>query len=130
MKTKKLNLLLILTSLIGYLEWGGGKSMFLFQMEADIFKKLFSDPTSVMHPFVVLPLLGQVLLLITLFQQVPHRIMTYLGIGTIGVLLGFMFVISIMAMGWKVCLSTLPFLLTAFITIRHFKKARLVNKSA
>ena len=44
MKHKILNLALILTSLIGYLEWGGGNSMYLFQGELDIVRRLFTDP--------------------------------------------------------------------------------------
>jgi hypothetical protein len=38
-KSKFFNLLLILTSLLGYLEWGKGHQMFLFQAEAEIFAK-------------------------------------------------------------------------------------------
>ena len=53
MKSKILNLLLIVTSLFGYLEWGGNNSILLFQAEADIISKLFTDPTSVIHPFIL-----------------------------------------------------------------------------
>jgi len=69
MKIKFLNGLLILTSLVGYLEWAGNNHLFLFQAEADIIKKLITDPKSVMHPFILLPIIGQVLLLITLFKK-------------------------------------------------------------
>ena len=80
MKSKILNLTLILTSLIGYLEWGQDMSMFLFQGELDVISKLFTDPLSVLHPFTLLPLLGQILLLITLFQKNPSKVLTYVGI--------------------------------------------------
>lgn len=69
MKAKILNLLLILTSLIGYLEWGKDASVFFFQAEAQILSKLFTDTQSVLHPLILLPLAGQLLLLITLFQK-------------------------------------------------------------
>lgn len=122
MKSKTLNLLLILTSLIGYLEWGGGTHTFLFQAEYEILAKLFNDPESVFHPFVLLPLFGQLLLLITLFQKQPGRLLSFLGIGTIGLLLVFMFVIGLLGMNFKILGSTLPFMATVAIALRHYRK--------
>lgn len=69
MKRKFLNLLLIVTSPFGYLEWGSENSMFLFQGEWEVLVKLFQDPVAAAHPFTLMPLLGQILLLITLFQK-------------------------------------------------------------
>jgi hypothetical protein len=124
MKSKLLNIGLILSSLIGYLEWGQGNHQFLFQSEAEIISKLFTDPISILHPFTILPLLGQILLIITLFQKQPDRIMTYSAIACIGILLLLMFVIGIISMNFKILFSTLPFLILAFITIRHHRMMR------
>lgn len=121
MKTKTINLLLALTSLIGYLEWGDNNHMFLFQGEYEIITKLFSDPTSVIHPFILMPLVGQILLLVTLFQKKPSRILTLAGLIGIGILLLFIFILSLLSFNWKVMLSTLPFLITGFIAIRNRK---------
>ena len=57
---------------------GATNKMFLFQAEAEIIAKIFIDPVSILHPFTVLPLLGQVLLIITLFQKRAGKIKTYL----------------------------------------------------
>lgn len=122
MKTKVLNLFLIITSLLGYLEWSGGNHMFLFTGEAEIIYKLFANPTSVIHPFVLLPLVGQILLLITLFQKIPSKILTYISIVGLGLLLGFMFIIGIICLNSKILISTIPFLIVAILTIRHFIK--------
>lgn len=122
MKTKVFIALCFLTSLIGYLEWGSDQSMFLFQSEWDILQKLFTDPKSVVHPFILLPLFGQVLLLLSLFQKKPHRLMVYLGLAGIGILLLFMFVIALISFNLKITLSTLPFLVFSFLTIKSFKK--------
>jgi len=119
LKSKILNLLLILTSLIGYLEWGQDNKSFLFQAELEIVSKLFTDPESVIHPLTLLPLAGQLLLLITLFQKKPGKILTYLGILGIGILLAFMFVIGLLSVNFKIVLFTIPFLSIAFITVRH-----------
>lgn len=122
MKAKLINLLLIFTSLIGYLEWGTSNHLFLFEAEGEIVEKLFTDPMSVLHPFILMPLAGQLLLCFTLFQRKPSKVLTYIAIGFIGLLLAFMCIIGIMSKNIKVFASTLPFLVTAFIAIRNFRK--------
>jgi hypothetical protein len=118
-KRKIFNLLLIFTSLLGYLEWGKGHQMFLFHAEGEIFAKLFQQPGSVLHPFILFPFIGQILLVITLFQKKPGKILTYTAIVCLGLLLGLMFVIGCLGTNFKILLSTLPFFLIAFFTIRH-----------
>jgi hypothetical protein len=122
MKSKFLNFLLIITSLLGYLEWSGNSHAFLFQAEGEILSKLFTDTTSVIHPFTVLPMLGQILLFITLFQKEPNKVMTYISLGSLGILLTFMFVIGIMSLNYKIILSTVPFLVVSVLTIIHYRK--------
>jgi hypothetical protein len=122
MKEKFLNILLIISSLFGYLEWGTDNKSFLFEGEYEVLSKLFTDSESAVHPFTIIPLLGQILLLITLFQQKPNKILTYIGIACLGLLLGFMFFISIIVMKLKILISTLPFLATAIYTVFHFRK--------
>lgn len=123
-KAKILNALLILTSLVGYLEWGADNRSFLFQAEGEIFVKLLNDPESVMHPFTLLPLSGQILLLITLFQKTPGKIITCIALACIGLLLAFMFVISLISWNVKILISTLPFLITAFLAILHHSRSQ------
>ena len=117
MKRKLLNICLIVTSLLGYLEWGGGNSMFLFQGEIDILSKLFHDPLSVAHPFTLLPLLGQIILLVTFFQKNPSNILTFIGLGCLSVLLLFMFLIGVLSLNFKILLSTIPFIVTGIVVI-------------
>jgi hypothetical protein len=119
MKSKVLNLLLMITSLIGFLEWGGNNHSFLFQVEAELLSKILTDPASVMHPLTILPLLGQIVLVATLFQRTPNKKLSYIGIGCLGILLGLMFAIGLMSLNFKIILSTIPFLGVAILTIRH-----------
>jgi hypothetical protein len=118
MRLKLLNLSVIVASLVGYLEWGGGHSVFLFQAEAELFAKALSDPAGVIHPLTVLPVLGQVVLLSTLFQHTPGKTLTYVGIGGVGLLLAFMFVIGLIDTNIKVAASAVPFLVLSVVTIR------------
>ncbi|MEQ1586275.1 MAG: hypothetical protein ABL895_10375 [Cyclobacteriaceae bacterium] len=121
MKRKAFNLGLLLTSLIGYLEWGGNNSIFLFQAEADILSRLFTEPGSVAHPFTLLPMAGQLLLVVTLFLKEPTKVLTFVGIVCIGLLLGFMFLIGLLTISVKVLLSSLPFLVLSYFTIRLYR---------
>ena len=122
MKTKILAILLILTSLVGYLEWGGNNHLFLFQAEKDIILKLINDTASVMHPFVLLPLIGQIILALTLFIQKPSKYLTYIGMSCLGVLLMFMFMIGIISLNFKILLSSIPFLAVAVYTVIYTRK--------
>lgn len=123
-RRKTLNLLLVLTSLLGYLEWGTGNKMFLFQGELLIITKLFTNPESVIHPFILLPLFGQVLLIITLFQKQPGKFLTIIGLISTALLLTLLFIIGIMSLNYKILLSSIPFMATAVITTIQFRSKK------
>src|SRR5436190_23210593 len=121
MNKKLLNLSLLLTSLIGYLEWGKDQSAFLFQAEAAMFTKGLADPLTVIHPLTILPLLGQAALLFTLFQKNASKRLTYFGIAGLGILLAFMFVIGLISLNLRILSSTLPFLVLAVVAFRQHR---------
>ncbi|HNS11950.1 MAG TPA: hypothetical protein PKM97_05005 [Bacteroidia bacterium] len=124
MKSKVLNFLLILSSCLAYLEWGKGNSSFLFEAEMLILIKLFSDPVSVFHPLVLLPLAGQLLLLYTLFQKEPGKRMSLTGFWLLFVLMFFITVTGILALNLKIIISTIPFLTIGVFTINHYRKLK------
>lgn len=128
MKEKVLSVLLILTSLLGYLEWGQGQHLFLLQAEGEILLKLWSDPKSVLHPLILMPLAGQILLAITIVQKTPSRILVYIGMGSLSMLLGLMCIIGIISINLKILFSTLPFLAMSVYTLIHFRKTSSVSK--
>lgn len=110
---------LIITSALGYLEYGTGQSTFLLTAELDILRKLFTDPKSVLHPLILLPLFGQMLLLLAMIKPLSSKKLRYSGIGCIAILHLFIFVIGIMSMKWKVFLSVVPFLALAVTAVRR-----------
>lgn len=116
-----LNGLLILTSLFGFLEWGGNNQAFLFEAELDVLSRSFTDPVAVIHPLTLLPMAGQIVLLITLFQDNPGRRLTFCGITGLGLLITLMLVIGLIGLNWKIVASTLPFLLVARLALRATK---------
>ena len=120
--SKLINLLIVISSLFGFLHWGGGNSMFLFQAEVDVFTKLLTNPMDVIHPLTILPLVGQILLLVTLFQQSPGKILTWIGIILLSTLLGLMLVIGLMERDWRIILSVVPFFILVFFAIKNMRK--------
>ncbi|HOY95591.1 MAG TPA: hypothetical protein PK509_07635 [Catalimonadaceae bacterium] len=122
MKERILSVLLILTSLFGYLEWGQGQQLFLIQAEGEILVKLWTEPKSVLHPLILMPLMGQILLAVSIFQKTPSRILIYLGTGSLSLLIGLMFFIGMISLNLKILFSTIPFLLLTVYTLIHFRK--------
>lgn len=123
-RVKFLNLLLLLTSLMGYLQWGGNNHMFLFRIEMEVITGIFSNPLAHIHPFIILPIIGQLFLLITIFQNTPSLILTVSGTLSLTSLLGFIFIIGILSREPKILLSTIPFLTIATYNIWHVIKSR------
>ncbi len=119
MKSKLLNIILIITSLFGYLEWGQDNTSFLFEVEYLVLKNIFTTVESVLHPFILIPLFGQIILFFTIFLKKPYRYLTYIGIVSLSLLLGFMFFIGIFSYNLKILISTLPFLLTVLAVIKY-----------
>ncbi len=122
MKSKLLNIILIITSLFGYLEWGQHNTSFLFEIEYQVIINIFTNIEAVAHPFVLVPLFGQIVLFSTLFIKKPHRYLTYIGVVSLSLLLGFMFFIGIFSYHLKILISTLPFFLTVLIVLKHDRR--------
>jgi len=125
MKSKLFNALLLLSSLVGYLEWGQNRKMFLYQLEIEIFSKFLKDSVSIIHPFILLPFLGQLLLVFTLFQKNPGKTLTYIGMGGIGILLALLFLVGCLNRNPYIIFSTIPFFAISYFIIRHNRKMKI-----
>ena len=121
----RLKIVLLVTffsSFIGYLEWGGGNHAFVIQAEMDILSKLWTSPASVMHPFTILPLLGQVAFIIVMLSKKPQKRLFYLGIIGLGLLYGMLFFIGLMRLHGKMLLSVLPFFFSSIYSVFLFRQ--------
>ncbi|MBA4155240.1 hypothetical protein [Flavobacterium sp.] len=123
---KTLNILLIITSLFGYTEWGQNKHAFIFEMEYEVVSNFTSNPGTFTHPLVVLPFFGQLVIVFTLFQKEPNRILTFIGLGCLSTILIMFFIAGVFATNSKMIISTLPFILVALYTLRHYWKKKSV----
>lgn len=125
MKIKLLITALFFTSLIGYLEWGKNNSIFLIEAEWQIIKKIYKHPQAIMHPMILFPMLGQLLLIIALFK--PLKKIILLAISCIALLFVFMFIIAVVSINIKILLAVLPFLIFAIYTIYYLRKISLAH---
>jgi hypothetical protein len=121
---KLLNVGLLITSLFGYMAWGKGDHAFLFQAEAEVLTKAAANPLSVLHPFTVLPFLGQILLLITLFQKEPSRWLSFLGLGCVGTIMVMLLVIGAISLNAAIAGSTVPFMIVGFFVLKVNRRGR------
>ncbi|MBL7789511.1 MAG: hypothetical protein JNL75_06715 [Chitinophagales bacterium] len=110
-KNKLLVFLIIITSLLGYLEWGGGNKAFLFEMEMEVISRLFSNPGSIIHPLTILPMIGQLMLIFSLWREPFYKKMAFWGLGLIAILLVFILVVGVISLNWKIVVSVIPFLI-------------------
>lgn len=124
-----LNFCLLLTSLIVYLEWGGGNSTFLFRAEYDILFGASGTKDTFAHPAVMIPMIGQLALIITLFQKRPNKVLTLIGLISLSLLILFIFFIGIMSLNFKMYISALPFLITGFFVLRYNRRIRRQKKA-
>ena len=122
MKLKLYLLALLMSSFFVYLSWSKTSSAFLFQMEYEILAKLFSDPLSVLHPFTIIPLIGQVLILISLLQKQPNNLVMKLGIGSLLFLIGFIFIVGLLSLQLTIIISTVPFISLAILNFLEIKR--------
>ncbi len=114
--------MLLLSFQFGYLSWGNNNSSFVFQVEAKLFSELVKNPLSLMHPFIVIPLLGQLLLLFTLFQKEPSKAISFVGITCTGLLMLMFLFIGIWTLNLKILISAVPFVVLSLLLFRSYKK--------
>ncbi|HKQ61557.1 MAG TPA: hypothetical protein VJS92_09695 [Candidatus Polarisedimenticolaceae bacterium] len=112
MRQKFLNIGIVMAFLVGYLEWGGGNSAFVAQVE---YQLLVGKPEAhnFAHPMIALPFVGQLLVLFTLLQKTPSRRLTSIGIVLMGALVLLLALIGVLSANAKIGLSTVPFLALA-----------------
>ncbi len=118
-----LNLALIAAFCIGYMQWGGGNSSYVFQA---IYEILFKNPNWIQnfsHPIILSGLVGILCLLYNAFAPKPKKVVQWIGIGALGVVIFFIFLAGALSMNWKQLLSVAPFFSLCFVYFYKYRKA-------
>lgn len=113
-------IILILSSLLPYLEWGN-RSAFLFQMEYEILFSGKHGKENLVHPAIIIPLAGQLLLLVAAVQKCPRKALVLTGIALLALLILFIFLIGILSKNAATIASAFPFLITSVWYIIRLK---------
>jgi hypothetical protein len=114
-----LNICLFLLFLIGYLEWGKGHHAFIIQMESEIFLKAKNDLKSILHPLILIPFCGQILLIITFFQKEVSRILSLTGLTCLSLFILLLLFVGLISLNIRIVGSTLPFIITAIFVLKY-----------
>lgn len=122
------NIGLLLAFSICYLEWGGGNSSFIFQVEYELFRKTDDLLSSLTHPLILAGLAGQVLLLYSIFSKKPKRMLNSIGILILSPVVVLAFLAGALSLNWKMIASALPFIiLTVIYFLKHRKQPSETN---
>ncbi len=106
-----INIGLLLSFSICYLEWPGN-SNYMFQLQYAVFTT--NDLVGVFtHPVIIAPLIGQLLILISLFKSRADKRLTFLGMILLGLIVLLFLSIGVMNLNMLMIISTIPFLLIA-----------------
>jgi hypothetical protein len=116
-----INLALLFTFLFCYLEWAD-RSSFIFQAEYEFFFGGKDVVGSFSHPLILLPFLGQILLLITVFLRRPNRALSLTGLLLLCPLVFMIFLVGVLSLNWRILVSTIPFLLSTIIFFKYFAR--------
>jgi hypothetical protein len=106
-----------------YLEWGKDQSSFVYEVVYIVLFKQGDMQNSFTHPLILLPFIGEIILLLLLFQKNPSRRWAFIGMLLPGILVLFLLFIGIMSQNIKIIGSTLPFLLSAIWVFRVFRRS-------
>lgn len=104
-----INIGLLLSFSICYLEWPG-HAEFIFQLQYTVFTT--SDVVGVFtHPLIIAPLIGEILILISLLKPKADKRFTLIGMLLLGIIVLLFLLIGLMGLNWRMIISTLPYLL-------------------
>lgn len=118
MGQRSINIGLFLSFFICYLEWGGGNSGFVFQMEYSVLTDNATKETFT-HPFIFIPLVGQLIMLFTVFQKDPNRKLSLIGLILMGVLVSMILLVGLLGLNIKIIASVTPFVVLSVLFFRR-----------
>ena len=126
-RQKLINAGLLVSLLFCYLEWGTDQAYFLFQMEYEFFSTINEKLDSVSHPLILLPFIGQLLLLFTLFQKQPSRWLSLAGLICTALLVIMIALAGIFSMNIKMILLVLPYFIFCTFFFFNFRKPKTIE---
>lgn len=119
MATRLLNLALIPAFLIGYMEWGGGNSGFVYDAALAVFTGPGSFWQNLVHPIIAAALIGLILVVIRAARPTSSRWLIRAAVLVLAPMPILIFGIGAASANWPMVGSTLPFFVLAVIAWRR-----------
>ena len=119
-----INLALLLSFLVCYLEWGKDQSAFLFEIEYSLLTGS-KDFHTFIHPLIFLPFIGQLILLYSLFRKETGKRIILIGWMLLSLLVLLILVTGLLTLDPKIIGSTLPFILVSIWFFLERRKEKL-----
>lgn len=113
-----------------FLQWSGTSKGFIFQLEYDVLKTAATDAMKVLHPFTLIPFVGQLLLLLALFRRKPSAELEWTGIAFLAILPLLLLVIAVLSRNGRIGLSVVPVLFFIGWYAGYWKQHRLPQASS
>ena len=113
-----INLALLLAFSIAYMEWGQGRSAFVFQAEYEIFANRDTLVETLSHPLVLSGLIGQLILVYCAVSRRPNRKVNWLGVAILSPVVLLIFLGGLLRLNPRLLASVAPFFMhsTAMFT--------------
>lgn len=127
--TRLINIGLFLAFNFCYLEWGSDQSSFLFQVVYTIFAEKKDLLSTLTHPLILFGFAGQLLLLLSAIRKVPNKIVNLIGWLCLAVIVSLILLVGLLALNWKIILSTVPFIVLSVLFFRNRRKQRMEGLS-
>lgn len=121
---KKIILGLFVSSFFGYLEWGN-QSQFIAEIEFNLLIKITQTVEAFIHPFILLPLLGQIVLLISFLLPKPKIWLVIIASSGIALLFLMLLLIGILNSNLKMTCGSFPFLVFYSLLVTRRKSLNL-----
>ena len=104
-----INIGLLLTFSLGYMEWGQGYSSYIFEITAKLFSNWHDLLQSLVNPLILAGLAGHIILIWCAFQEKPNRKLNIAGILILTPVIALVLLAGALSGNWKMILSALPF---------------------
>lgn len=108
---KMIIVLLILSFLCLYMEWGNNQHAYVFQAIQQLFSKQSRTTNTFTHPLIALPCVGILLLLFCLFAKNYPKWVFALSIGLLGVLVLIILLVGILSANGFMLISPISFII-------------------
>lgn len=107
---KLLNLGLILTFMLGYMEWGQGQSAFVGQIQYEVFFGRPNWKENLAHPVLLAGFTGQLCLLYAMLAPRPRPWVNHLGVALLSLVMLLLFAVAVLAANPRMMAFNLLFL--------------------